>query len=871
MKTLHKSLFLIILLYSFLNGQTAVAPAGSGTSGDPYRIATWQNLYWISQNSAQWNKYYIQTADIDFTTADPAINTWASGAGWTPIGNASTAFTGSYNGQGYVIKGLYISRGSEQYIGLFGYITGNGSATIANLFIQGTISGANSVGALVGNITNSNVSITNCHSNSTVTSSKTTLDSFADTGGLIGIIASGTPTITNCSSSGSVTGQGLRNVGGLLGYLNSGTVQKSFSTANVINSASNQGNTGGFIGGINSNGNNTLIEECFATGNVSGGTNNNGTEWRNGIGGFIGTKRTEYNGYTKTIRNCYSIGVVSQTGTSTDIGGFIGRFATNYASSVSPTITNCYWDTQRSTQASSAGGAGTGLTTANMKVQGSFTSWDFTNTWKMSSSITYDGYPTLEWAKGYSTEPTSNQIAGLNNLVYVAENSSRWATSYTQTGNVNAWWTCGWDYQKGWTPIGRFVNGSDYTSYSGTYNGGEYTISNLYINRTSVGAAQALFGLLHGGTVIKLGVINANITGYQYCGILVGYLWGGSVTKSYVSGSVNATFIAGGGIVGLSSWGTISNSYSTAQVTGLQSIGGFVGINTNGNIQNCFSIGSVTGGSNLGGLVGVYNSGGVTNSFWDTQTSGRATSGAGTGKTSEELKTASTFTDAGWDFYGESGNGTDEIWNINETRNNNYPFLTWQYPDESPLPVDLTSFTASVNKNKVVLNWQTATEQNNHGFEIERISNNENWEKIAFVNGNGNSNSPKTYSFTDESLSFGKYSYRLKQIDNDGSFTYSESVEIEIENIPTEYTLYQNYPNPFNPSTTIKFGLPKDSKVILEVYNIIGEKVTTLINQEMSAGYHNVNFTGSELSTGIYIYRITANEFTSTKKFILMK
>ena len=193
----------------------------------------------------------------------------------------------------------------------------------------------------------------------------------------------------------------------------------------------------------------------------------------------------------------------------------------------------------------------------------------------------------------------------------------------------------------------------------------------------------------------------------------------------------------------------------------------------------------------------------------------------------------------------------------------------------SPLPVELSSFTASVSEGQVSLNWQTSTEVNNYGFEIQRTQKledrSENWEKIAFINGNGNSNSPNTYSFTDESLSFGKYSYRLKQIDNDGKYSYSSEVEVEIENIPTDYVLFQNYPNPFNPSTTIKFGLPKDSKVVLEVYNIIGERVATLINQEMSAGYHNINFKGNELSTGIYIYRITANEFTSTKKFILMK
>ncbi|MBX2977120.1 MAG: T9SS type A sorting domain-containing protein [Ignavibacteriaceae bacterium] len=187
------------------------------------------------------------------------------------------------------------------------------------------------------------------------------------------------------------------------------------------------------------------------------------------------------------------------------------------------------------------------------------------------------------------------------------------------------------------------------------------------------------------------------------------------------------------------------------------------------------------------------------------------------------------------------------------------------------LPIELTSFSLECGIGSVELKWTTATEKNNHGFEIERSSIIENWEMIAFVQGNGNSNSPKEYSFIDNSPLSGFIKYRLKQIDNDGQYSYSNEVEVEIENIPTEYTLYQNYPNPFNPSTTIKFGLPKDSKVTLEVYNIIGEKVTTLINQEMSAGYHNVNYSGNELSTGIYIYRITANEFTSTRKFVLMK
>ncbi len=220
--------------------------------------------------------------------------------------------------------------------------------------------------------------------------------------------------------------------------------------------------------------------------------------------------------------------------------------------------------------------------------------------------------------------------------------------------------------------------------------------------------------------------------------------------------------------------------------------------------------------------------------------------------------------------------------------------------EASPLPVELTSFTASTVENKVVLNWQTATEVNNYGFEVQRsvVSGQRAvasgqlsaWETIGFVDGNGNSNSVKEYSFSDDisqllshylnhSLTLPKeltLSYRLKQIDNDGSFSYSDEIIVEtlhVTSLPTEYTLEQNYPNPFNPSTTIKFGLPKDSKVVLEVFNIIGEKVTTLINGEMQAGIHNYQFSidNYQLSSGIYIYKLSTDDFTSTKKFVLMK
>ena len=113
----------LLLVSGTVIGQTPVAPSGDGTEGSPYQIATWQNLYWISQSTERWNKYYIQTADISFpTTGDDAINTWDGGAGWTPIGNSSTYFTGYYDGQNHTISNLYINRSSTDYVGLFGYV-----------------------------------------------------------------------------------------------------------------------------------------------------------------------------------------------------------------------------------------------------------------------------------------------------------------------------------------------------------------------------------------------------------------------------------------------------------------------------------------------------------------------------------------------------------------------------------------------------------------------------------------------------------------------------------------------------------------------------------------------------------------------------
>ena len=190
--------------------------------------------------------------------------------------------------------------------------------------------------------------------------------------------------------------------------------------------------------------------------------------------------------------------------------------------------------------------------------------------------------------------------------------------------------------------------------------------------------------------------------------------------------------------------------------------------------------------------------------------------------------------------------------------------------ETNPLPVELSSFTASIIGSAVKLNWQTATEVNNYGFEVERSGIKGNWEKLGFVNGNGNSNSEKTYSYADKSIADGKYDYRLKQIDNDGQFKYSKTISVNFKSIE-KFELGQNYPNPFNPTTTISFFLPEAGNVKLTLFNILGQELSTLVNEIKESGVHTIIFDASYLNSGMYIYKIEVGTFIQTRKMTLIK
>jgi len=191
------------------------------------------------------------------------------------------------------------------------------------------------------------------------------------------------------------------------------------------------------------------------------------------------------------------------------------------------------------------------------------------------------------------------------------------------------------------------------------------------------------------------------------------------------------------------------------------------------------------------------------------------------------------------------------------------------------IPVELESFTVQLVDMDVVLNWTTASELNNQGFEIEQSFDNEEFTKIGFVPGFGTSTEIKSYSFTISDVEAGLNYYRLKQIDFDGTETIYSSVEIDGP-IPNTFVLNQNHPNPFNPSTTISFSLPVEANVTIKIFNMLGQEITQITGEDFAAGNHNVNFDASDLSSGAYIYTLEAKgstgaEFKATKKMLLLK
>ena len=207
------------------------------------------------------------------------------------------------------------------------------------------------------------------------------------------------------------------------------------------------------------------------------------------------------------------------------------------------------------------------------------------------------------------------------------------------------------------------------------------------------------------------------------------------------------------------------------------------------------------------------------------------------------------------------------------TANDQMYFDNYYFGDAMPpiIPVELTSFTGNVNNlGQVILNWQTATELNNQGFEIERRTESSEFRTIAFVEGAGTVTEIRNYNYIDKTADQGINYYRLKQVDFNGTYAYSDEVEVDVT-APLSFNLDQNYPNPFNPTTNIKFSVPESGNVKLSVYNLVGEEVAVLVNGFSQAGTFEVTFDASNLSTGVYLYKLQSANSVQTKKMMLLK
>lgn len=191
--------------------------------------------------------------------------------------------------------------------------------------------------------------------------------------------------------------------------------------------------------------------------------------------------------------------------------------------------------------------------------------------------------------------------------------------------------------------------------------------------------------------------------------------------------------------------------------------------------------------------------------------------------------------------------------------------------NQNALPVELSSFTANVSGNKVALNWKTDFEQNNSGYEIQRKTSSGDWTKIGFVEGKGTVTEQSNYFYEDRNLNSGRYHYRLKQIDYNGNLEYFSLNNEVIVGVPAKFALGQNYPNPFNPVTTIAYEIPAANFVSLKVYDLTGKEVASLVNEKQEAGFYLVKFDGTKLSSGVYFYSLKSNDFTATKKLLLVK
>jgi len=588
---------------------------GSGTAQDPYQIATAADLIALGETPEDYDKHFLLTADIDLDPNLPGRKVFDKAVFAPDVNDAADGF------QGTSFTGVFDGEGH-----VISHLTIIGKDYVG---LMGVLQGR----AEVKNLGVADVNVAG---------------SGRAVGGLVGMSGTGKVgygSLMECYSTGSV--RGCSQVGGLVGC-SSGPVTHCYSAAAV-----------------------------------------SGTDI---VGGLVGGNYKDYQiGVLQgAVTRCYSTGRV--TGTD-HVGGLVGD-------GNGETVTACLWDTQTSGQPTSVGG--TRKTTAEMQDIRTYQviGWDFAGEivdglheiWWMPQTA---GYPTLAVLSGHpprqllgrGTPDDPYRISDRFDLGAMLRHSA--SAHYRLVASIDL--------------AGVRWSMAIVSSFAGTFDGDGHTISYLTIKGDE--PALGLFGVLASGAEVKgLGVVDVNVCGGRdsHCvGGLVGWN-SGTVAQCYTTGAVSSNYEVGG-LVGANYIGTLTQCYSAAVVHGVTYSGGLVGYHCQGAVTQCYSTGAVSGEETVGGLVGFslgdvmdcYSTGAVAGKgkyvggligdnhdaviqcFWDTQTSGQAKSDGGTGKTTAEMQTASTFLDAGWDFVSETANGTADLWWILEGKD--YPRLWWEW------------------------------------------------------------------------------------------------------------------------------------------------------------------------------------------------
>ena len=694
---------------------------GSGKEGDPYQIATADDLLKFAKlvNDGETTAWAELTANIDLSS----VCSKEKGP-WTPIGNEDHLYTGTFDGQNFKISGLYIKNTSSDTDdqGLFGSVGSSGK--IENLTVSGSVnSSGDYVGGIVGQ---NNGNVINCAFSGSVSGNSY----VGGVVGVVGVVGDSSGSVKNCYNTGAVSsldsGSG-NSVGGVVGYndiggsvtncYNTGSVNGSIEAGGVVGSNSlsatvtncyNTGEVSGmYVGGVVGY-NDGPVKNCYNTGSVSG---------KISVGGVVG-----YN--SGPVKNCYNTGSVSgpDSVSGSYVGGVVGY------NGVTGTVTDCYFlqtaDVNKDLQGigNDSGSGSTenvkSLTAEAFKNQNSFTSWDFAITWKIEPIF---GRPTLQANAeigGTANNPyrifTATQLAAFRDLVNDENDQTADPDAHAKLmNNIDLKDVCGESLHGGtsWNPIGSFSN-----SYKGTFDGNGKTISGLYIGTTANN--QGLFGYVGTGGTVKDLTVSGTVTGTgDYVGGVVGYN-NGTVENCYNTGSVSGLDSVGG----VAGWndGSVENCYNTGKVSGGAGVGGVVGYNSS-TVENCYNIGEVSG-SPVGGVVG-YNISSVTNCYFLQRTAESGIGqnvGSGDDTATEKDDTAFHSGEVAWRL--QDGQAEDQItpvWgqNIGEDKS---PVLTSdQEKTVYRVPVDLNYTGAQADQVIYTNSTLNAKEPTREGYTFD--------------------------------------------------------------------------------------------------------------------------------------------------------